>query len=118
MINVDIFKEKLEKELALVEEELSKVGRKNPDNAEDWEPTATEIDSDHADDNDVADNQESFAENVAVLDKLETQYNEIKNALKKIDAGTYGICEVSGEQIPEERLMANPSARTMIEHAR
>jgi len=29
----------------------------------------------------------------------------------------YGICEVSNEPIPLERLKANPSARTLIEHA-
>jgi len=38
--------------------------------------------------------------------------------LKKIEDGTYGICEVGGEEIPEDRLDANPSARTCIEHAK
>jgi RNA polymerase-binding transcription factor DksA len=118
MTDTNKFKAKLEKELALVEKELSDVGRRNPAHPEDWEPVETEIDSDHADETDVADNLESFADNTAVVNQLETQYNDIKAALEKIKAGTYGTCEVGGEKIPEERLQALPSARTCIEHAK
>ena len=41
--------------------------------------------------------------------------NEIKNALKKINNGTYGICEESGEPIELSRLEVNPLARYTIE---
>lgn len=37
--------------------------------------------------------------------------------MQKIEAGTYGICEVSGEEIPFERLEAMPTATTCIQHA-
>ena len=40
---------------------------------------------------------------------------EIRNALKKIKQGTYGICEESGEMIDENRLIANPLARFSLE---
>jgi DnaK suppressor protein len=40
---------------------------------------------------------------------------EIDHALEKIDEGTYGVCEVSGELIAEPRLMAIPIARYTIE---
>ena len=33
-----------------------------------------------------------------------------------IAAGTYGTCEVSGEQIEEDRLEADPAARTCKAH--
>lgn len=112
------YEEKLKKELKLVESELKEVGRKNPSNPKDWEATETEIDSDHADVNDVADNIESYGENQAILSKLEVQYNEIKDALERIKRGTYGKCEVGGEDIPEERLEANPSARNCIKHSK
>lgn len=36
---------------------------------------------------------------------------EVDHALGKIDEGTYGICEVSGELIGEMRLEAIPTAR-------
>jgi len=44
-----------------------------------------------------------------------TELAEIDHALEKIDAGTYGVCEVSGELIGEPRLMAIPTARYTIE---
>jgi len=40
---------------------------------------------------------------------------EIDHALSKFDGGTYGICEVSGEPIPQERLEAIPWAREKVE---
>jgi RNA polymerase-binding transcription factor DksA len=43
---------------------------------------------------------------------------EIDAALKRIDDGTYGICEVGGEPIPEERLRAIPWATRCIDHQR
>lgn len=40
---------------------------------------------------------------------------EIDEALKRIEDGTYGICEMSGEVIPEARLEAIPFARLTVE---
>lgn len=39
---------------------------------------------------------------------------EIEEALKRIEAGTYGVCEISGEIIPLERLEAIPFARCTV----
>jgi DnaK suppressor protein len=39
---------------------------------------------------------------------------DIDNALDKIKAGTYGICEECEEKISEKRLEANPVARYCI----
>ncbi len=36
---------------------------------------------------------------------------EIEHALKKIEEGTYGICESCGNPIKKSRLMARPEAR-------
>lgn len=41
--------------------------------------------------------------------------SEIDHALAKLDDGTYGICEVSGQPIPRERLKAIPWARERVE---
>jgi RNA polymerase-binding protein DksA len=43
---------------------------------------------------------------------------EIEAALKRIDAGTYGICEVCGKPIGEDRLRAIPWAKLCIEDQR
>src|ERR1700719_2775274 len=40
---------------------------------------------------------------------------EIEEALKRGDAGTYGICEMSGKPIPHARLEAIPFARFTVE---
>ena len=42
--------------------------------------------------------------------------SEIDHALAKLDEGTYGICEVSGQPIPKERLRAIPWARERVEY--
>lgn len=114
------YKEKLEKELKVVESELKEIAVKAPKDPNGWVPSITketDMGSDSADENEVADEIESFEENTAIVSKLEAQYNDIKIALEKIKKGTYGKCEVGGEDIPEARLKANPSARTCISHA-
>ena len=40
---------------------------------------------------------------------------KVEYALKKFEDGTYGICEISGEEIPLARLMARPVARDTVE---
>jgi RNA polymerase-binding transcription factor DksA len=40
---------------------------------------------------------------------------EIDAALERIDNGTYGVCEYSGQPIPKERLEAIPYARERVE---
>ncbi len=41
----------------------------------------------------------------------------VENALSRIENGTYGECEVCGEQIEEQRLEALPYATLCMEHA-
>jgi DnaK suppressor protein len=48
---------------------------------------------------------------------LAEQLTEVDNALKKLDDGSYGRCEVCGTDIPEPRLEAMPAARYCIAHA-
>jgi DnaK suppressor protein len=53
----------------------------------------------------------------AVLAQLEDEVAELDAALARLDAGTYGIDEVTGEPIAEERLRAVPAARTNVASA-
>ena len=110
------FKEKLEKEKVLLEEELNTIGRIDPNNKDIWEATTADIEVDPADENEVADKLEELEENKAILGQLEPQLNAVKAALNRIDEGTYGICTISKEQIERERLEANPSATTCLKH--
>ncbi|MDP2630951.1 MAG: TraR/DksA C4-type zinc finger protein [Candidatus Uhrbacteria bacterium] len=110
------FKELLSKELTVVENELRSVGRVNPTNPKDWEPVPDKMDTLAADSNEVADTIESYEENSAILKQLEIRLNEIKEALKKIDNGSYGKCRICDALIDEKRLEANPAANTCQAH--
>lgn len=116
-MNTETYKKALEKELKTLETELKSVGHKNPSNPKDWEPQATDVDIESSDLADTADNIGNYESNTAILKQLETQYNNVKLALDKIQKGTYGMCEVDGKPIEEARLKANPSARTCMAHS-
>ena len=113
-IDTNHFKKKLEEELSILTKELESIGRKNPDNPKDWEATPADILPDTADDTELADSLEEFEGNTAILKQFEIRYNKCLSALKRIEDGTYGICEISGKPIELERLEANPAARTSI----
>jgi RNA polymerase-binding transcription factor DksA len=51
---------------------------------------------------------------LAILEALEVDLAEIEAALQRLDEGTYGVDEVTGEPIDPERLEALPAARTNI----
>lgn len=50
-------------------------------------------------------------------DRIRKQLFEIEQALARIEAGTYGICEETEEYIEAERLLAIPWTRLSIEGA-
>jgi RNA polymerase-binding transcription factor DksA len=56
-------------------------------------------------------------ENMALFNQLNEQLDEVDHALAKLDAGTYGLCEVCGQAIAEARLEAMPATRFCIAHA-
>jgi YteA family regulatory protein len=53
--------------------------------------------------------------NNALMIHQEDLLGEVRNALDKINKGTYGICEICGENINEERLEAIPYTRLCLE---
>lgn len=115
MTDIAHYQSRLEEEKLVLEKELATVGRRNPSNPNDWEPVPQET-GQEADPNDRADLIEHFGDNTAILKDLEIRYNEVCAAIARIDAGTYGVCEVSGGVIEKDRLDANPTARTCIAH--
>jgi RNA polymerase-binding transcription factor DksA len=115
MINIDHFKKKLEEEKALVLKELGELGWKNPATGG-WEATAGDIDSSATEGDELADRMEEQEEHGEEIAVLEGRLTDIASALEKIETGTYGKCEISGEEIEPERLEANPAARTCMKH--
>ena len=52
---------------------------------------------------------------LSLLSQEQDALYEIEEALKRVDAGTYGVCEMSGRPIPDARLEAIPFARVTVE---
>jgi DnaK suppressor protein len=65
---------------------------------------------------DLDNRNEEFEEDSALTEELTPHLKDIEDALKKIEDGTYGTCQVCSNTIEEERLQANPSAKTCISH--
>lgn len=54
---------------------------------------------------------------VAVHDKLQLTLADVERAIEKVDAGSYGSCDVCGKPIGEGRLEALPWAVLCVEDA-
>lgn len=120
-LDTEKFKKLLEEEKKRLIGELKEVGRINPENPEDWEPTPTELTEETADSNEMADRFEEYEGRAAVEIQLEQRLRAVLRALAKIEAGTYGICNAGAQgphPIEEKRLLANPAARNCIAHMR
>ena len=112
------FKKKLLTEKDLVEKELGTVGRRNPNTAGDWEPVASDLGGASPDRDEAAEKIETFEENTAIVRQLESRLGEIKDALERLENGSYGHCVTCEKEIEADRLGANPAATTCKAHMR
>lgn len=55
------------------------------------------------------------SEVLGMVERLQEAYSEVAAALKRMDDGTYGICEKCGKPISDDRLEARPTARLCLE---
>ncbi|KKP97339.1 MAG: hypothetical protein US25_C0048G0006 [Candidatus Moranbacteria bacterium GW2011_GWE1_36_7] len=101
-------KEKLLEEKVRIQSELERIGKPTTQ-AGDYSTNFNEIGKDE-DEN--ASEVEEYTDNLAIETNLEKQLKEILEALEKINTGTYGKCDVCGIDIPVERLLAYPAAKT------
>lgn len=115
-MDTSTYKAALEQELAELIISLTELGVQNPNNPNDWVTTPAAPAKNVADPNDFGDRSEEWQERRGTLSALETRFNNIKQALQRIEDGTYGTCEISGAPIETDRLDANPAARTCKAH--
>ncbi|MBU6321539.1 MAG: TraR/DksA C4-type zinc finger protein [Patescibacteria group bacterium] len=108
-------KRKLTEERTRLEGELRSVGRPNPDVPGDWEPLP-QPESFEPDPLDRAELLTGQEDNAAILADLEARYASVNEALERIEQGTYGRCEVCGEEIEPARLAADLAATTCTAH--
>lgn len=50
-----------------------------------------------------------------VSGQLDSRLENVERALQKIEGGSYGICDDTGQEIPKGRLEAMPEAVTTVE---
>src|SRR3990167_4597234 len=110
------FKKLLEEEKVRLEKELSQIARKNPENPEDWEVKAPEMNPMVSDQSELADMFEELETQAGLEYQLEERLKHVNGALKRIEEDRFGKCSVCGKSIEEKRLDANPFAETCIKH--
>ena len=121
---IEEFKTSLEKERSLLTKELGTIATpdSNPNMKDNWNVKHFEWGENQITSEEDLESGESVNEsdedmkNKALSDHLELRMKEVREALERIDGGTYGICEVCQKEIPLERLQANPAAKTDMEH--
>jgi RNA polymerase-binding transcription factor DksA len=95
----------LEDEADQLQSQLRELGR---------DESSLDYDENFADSGQVAAEQ---GENQALAARLREQLDDVEVALGKLDEGTYGRCEICGNEIGVARLQVMPAARFCIEHA-
>ncbi len=114
-------KKMLEEEAERLEAELEALAEPDPRMAGDWDarfprmgearPSASSGALEEQ-----ADEREEYEAAMAQEQTLESRLAEVRRALERMAAGTYGICARCGAPIPAERLQANPAAEYHVEH--
>lgn len=110
------FKNLLEQERIKIISQLKKFARRSSKNNNDWEIKPVYANIQESEDGEISDKFRNMERDLEVEKSLEVSLSEVDSALSKIKDGTYGICEKSGEEISEERLKANPTAKTCVGH--
>lgn len=52
----------------------------------------------------------------SILALVDADLQEVHDALRRLDDGAYGTCQVCGTPIPDDRLQAVPAARFCLDH--
>ncbi|MGH9184174.1 MAG: TraR/DksA C4-type zinc finger protein [Acidimicrobiales bacterium] len=60
--------------------------------------------------------RDDVGEMLAHLAQAARELADVDHALDRLDAGTYGTCEVCGAQLDATRLEAEPTVRTCVGH--
>lgn len=110
-IDLELMKKRLEEKQAELQANLAGLTAAHPqpvdpveanEGAPDFEEVAVDFNE--------MQNEQSIGVNERAL------LTEVQQALKRIEQGTYGKCEVCGRPIPEKRLEAIPWAARDVEH--
>ena len=105
------------KEIATIEQELSRFTVKNPVVEGDYQSIFPKTDpSDTADEQ--AHSVTGYQEEKAVEQNLELRLKELKETLQQIEAGTYGLCNNCKQPIEAKRIQAMPVVSLCVDCAK
>ncbi len=104
-------KKRLEEEQKNLEKDLAGFAKKNIHNLNDYQAKYPDF-GDESDEN--AKEVAIFGDRLTLEKTLEKELRDVKNALKKIKQGTYGICHNCHKEISKARLLARPTSSTCI----
>ncbi len=51
---------------------------------------------------------------LSILQQIEAELDDVERALRRLDEGSYGVCEACGGPIDDERLRVRPEARFCV----
>lgn len=105
-------KDNLLAEKMRLEKELGKFTKKNPHVAGDYDSNFPSY-GDKEDEN--AAEVAEYAANLPLEQSMEKTLRDVNGALKRIDAGTYGVCKYCKKPIEEKRLLARPTSSACVE---
>lgn len=105
-------KEKLKKEAKKTDKALGQMRDNREADMSEHSPTELSNYDNHP--ADLGSELYSVEMNMALKVHEQSKLNDINNALKKFENGSYGICEKCKQEIPYERLVALPSAKYCI----
>ena len=107
-LEIDKFRERLEKERHELQVEIQRI--------EDRTAGRDRLNSDTAGEDfdepggDAAQETLERSQSMAIGENLREMLDNVGNAIKKLEAGTYGICDSCAKEIPKARLEIMPSA--------
>jgi RNA polymerase-binding protein DksA len=115
-VDTDRFRQTLLEERGRVAKAIEYLHEENPGNLEDESGEVVGTLDNHM--GDVATITYDREMDYTLEENSEAVLREIDAALQRIDDGSYGVCEVCGKPIGEERLEAMPWTRLCIDDAR
>ena len=101
-------KKKLEKNKEKLERELKGFAEKDKKLKGDWDTKYPKFDGGKMEEE--ADEVEEYSNLLPIENTLELELGKVNRALRKIEKGTYGICEKCKNPISEDRLKVYPRA--------
>lgn len=108
-------KNRLEEEKNGLEKTLFEFASKEEGSEDNWTTKYPDIAPDERDPEDSADEVEEYTDLLPQEYALEIKLKNVNDALDKIKEGNYGICEICGRPISQERLEVNPSSKKCID---